>query len=213
MGVNLNVFFQGLQSSQNIINRSGHNVANLNTKGFKATDSLTGSTNFSVSTFQFTGNNLDLGIEGDGFFKVNDQNGKSLYSRKGDFSLNSEGEIVDSKGHKLDADFRLDANQPFAINKDGSVYQGGEQIGKIDVYNFNGKQELQKVSGGYFSSVREDPVITNSSLIASGVREGSNTSIAEEMVAQILGSSAYEANIKGIKVMDEILGETLDIKG
>ncbi len=213
MGVNLNVFLNGLQSSQNIINRSGHNVANLNTKGFKSTNSLTGSTNFSVSSFQFTGQNLDLGIEGDGFFKLKDENGSPLYSRKGDFSLNAEGEVVDSKGYKLDVDFKLDANQPFAINKDGSVFQGGEQIGKIDVYNFNGKQDLLKVSGGYFSPVREDPVISNTSSITSGVREGSNTDIAEEMVAQIIGSAAYEANIKGIKVMDEILGETLDIKG
>lgn len=213
MGVNLSIFFQGLQSSQNIINRSGHNVANVNTKGFKATNSLTGSTNFSVSTFQFSGQNLDLGIEGDGFFRVKDPNGRSLYSRKGDFSLNSEGEIVDSKGYKLDVDFKLDANQPFAINKDGSVYQGGQQLGKIDIYNFNGKQELLKVSGGYFSPVREEPGIASGSLIASGVREASNTDIAEEMVAQILGSVSYEANIKGMKVMNEILGETLDLKG
>ena len=72
---------------------------------------------------------------------------------------------------------------------------------------------LDKTTGGYFSPVREDPGIANSSFINAGVREASNTDIAEEMVAQILGSASYEANIKGLKVMDEILGETLDIKG
>ncbi len=213
MGVNLNVFLPGLQRSEQILNRSGHNVANINTDGFKATDSLSGKTNYSVSSFRFTGNNLDLAIEGDGFFRVRDSEGNAFYSRQGGFSFNAAGEIVDSNGHKLDVDFTLNPSQPFAINKDGAVFQDGAQVGKIDVFNFNGKQELQKHGGGYVTALNEEPGISTTASISAGFREGSNTDIAEEQVAQILGSTAYKANIKGIKVMDEIIGETLDLLG
>jgi flagellar basal-body rod protein FlgG len=212
MGINLSTIFRGLNDSSNILNRSGHNIANLNTYGYKATNSLTGSTNFSGSNFIYTGQNLDLGIEGDGFFKVKNQDGESFYSRKGDFSLDAEGKIVDSNGYKLDVNFKLDANQPFAINKDGSVYQNGEKKGEIRAYTFKGKQELTRHSGGYFLPVREEPVISNNAIINSGVRESSNTDIAEEQIAQIIGSRTYEANIKGLKVLDNILGIALDIK-
>ena len=211
MGLNLSVFFQGLESSKKIINRSAHNTANVNTRAYKSVNSLTGSTDFSISSFSFSGNSLDLGISGDGFFKVLNSEGKALYSRKGDFSFDKEGNIVDSNGYKLDVDFKLDPNQPFAISKDGSVFQNGQQMGEIGVYDFMGKQDLVRESGGYFSGISE-PQKVNNAAVLSGSRELSNTDISVEQVAQILGKTSYAANIRGLKVMDEILGETLDLK-
>jgi flagellar basal-body rod protein FlgG len=211
MGFNLSVFFQGLDSSKSIINRSAHNTANINTRAFKATNSLTGTTDFTISSFSFSGNSLDLSISGRGFFKVIDTNGRELYSRKGDFSFDNEGNIVDSKGYKLDVDFKLDPNQPFAIDRNGSVFQNGREAGRIEVFDLSGKQQLVKENGGYFQGSK-NPVQINNSVILSGNQELSNTDIPLEQVSQIMGKVSYEANIKGIKVMDELLGETLDLK-
>jgi len=213
LGINFSSFFGGLKNSVNIIDRSANNLANLNTKGFKSTNSLTGQTDFSTSTFFFTGQKLNLGIEGKGFFKLTSQDGKAIYTRNGNFSLNSEGKIVDSNGNYLDTDLKINPNQPFAINKDGSVYQNSKKIGRIDIYDFAGKGEMIKVSGGYIPTVGQEPVKTEISKISSGYLETSNSDIATEQVAQIIGTRSYEANIKGMRVIDEILGETLDIKG
>jgi flagellar basal-body rod protein FlgG len=212
LGINFNTFFGGLKSSIDIINRSANNIANLNTKGFKSTNSLTGKTDFSTSTFLFTGQKLDLGIEGEGFFKLTSQEGKTIYTRNGNFSLNSEGKIVDPNGNFLDSDLKINPNQPFAINEDGSVYQNNKIIGKIDIYDFSGKQEMIKVRGGYIPTIGQNPSENSLAKITSGNLETSNSDIATEQVSQIIGTTSYEANIKGMKVIDEILGEVLDIK-
>src|SRR4029079_3788179 len=52
-------------------------------------------TDFRQGAFQPTGNQLDLSIEGDGFFQVNDlTSGETLYTRAGNFDLNSQGQLV-----------------------------------------------------------------------------------------------------------------------
>jgi flagellar hook protein FlgE len=53
----------------------------------------------------------DLAIQGDGFFKVNSPDG-SVYTRNGNFSLNSDNKLVNSQGYFL---------QGFAVNDDGTV--------------------------------------------------------------------------------------------
>ena len=103
----------------------GDNIANLNTTGFKgarvdfgdvlsatltggAGDSQIGrgvrvdrvSAQFGQGSFESTGNSLDMAIDGDGLFLVSNGSG-TFYSRAGAFSMDKDGNVVNSRGYKL----------------------------------------------------------------------------------------------------------------
>ena len=109
----------GLQAASTALQVVGDNLANLNTQGFKTTsisfeDEIntasstlqigagvgTASTarNFKQGNIQNTSQPLDLAIQGNGFFIVNDQNYGTEYTRDGTFTLNSQGQLVTSTG-------------------------------------------------------------------------------------------------------------------
>ncbi len=114
----------GLNAAQTDLNVTGNNIANANTTGFKGSRtefvdvyaaSFLGvsaatagsgvrvssiSQDFSQGNIGFTTNNLDMAINGDGFFVLND-NGTNIYSRAGNFHLDRNGYVVNSQDAKL----------------------------------------------------------------------------------------------------------------
>ena len=108
----------GMSANGTALSVVGDNIANLNTIGFKASratfgDVLAGSVGelqigrgvlvssvsplFTQGSFETTANPLDLGVEGDGFFVVN-EGGAKYYTRAGYFSLDKDGNIVNPEG-------------------------------------------------------------------------------------------------------------------
>ncbi len=116
----------GLNAASSDLNVISNNIANASTTGFKtsraefadiyASANLgTSSTaigtgvrlasvaqQFSQGTTQITANNLDLAINGQGFFRLND-NGNIVFSRSGQFRVDSNGYMVNSSGQHLTA--------------------------------------------------------------------------------------------------------------
>lgn len=118
----------GLSTNANALNVIGNNLSNINTVGFKGSSttfrdifstSLGGvstqgngnpiqfglgvqtnsvSQDFSQSSFQSTGNALDMGIQGNGFFTLLTSDGRQVYSRAGNFTRNNGGYLVASDG-------------------------------------------------------------------------------------------------------------------
>ena len=123
----------GMNAHMDELSVVGHNIANMNTYGFKGSrsyfadllsQSLEGITGpnqigagvemnavvktFSQGAFETTASPLDLALEGSGFFVLHDLNDAQYYSRFGGFQLNSDGYIVDPsgfflQGHGVDA--------------------------------------------------------------------------------------------------------------
>jgi len=126
----------GLNASAKQMDVIGNNIANVNTVGYKAStmafsDILSQSlssgastgmqvgrgvtvadvqTQFGVGSFESTSNATDLSIDGDGFFIVKDDNGATYYTRAGQFSINSEGQLVDINGYMVQGYFYLGNN-------------------------------------------------------------------------------------------------------
>ena len=124
----------GLKASTTMLDVAGNNIANSSTVGFKSSRTEfgdiyatavvgAGSSNvagsgvtvtdiaqdFKAGTIEFTNNNLDLAINGSGFFQLDDGQGGVTYTRAGAFELNKEGYIVSKtgkflQGYGLDAD-------------------------------------------------------------------------------------------------------------
>jgi flagellar hook protein FlgE len=112
------VALSGMTAHERGLNVISNNVANMNTPGFRGStvsfaDVFVGAppqgtgqppgggveasrtqVDFRPGEPQQTGGDLDLLLDGDGFFVIQDENGETRYSRSGRFDLNADGELV-----------------------------------------------------------------------------------------------------------------------
>ncbi|MFC5588423.1 flagellar basal body rod protein FlgG [Sporosarcina soli] len=188
---------------------------------------------------QYTGNTLDLAIEGDGYFRVQNGEGEDdvLFTRAGNFYLDKgegddaeEARIVDGEGRFL---LDIDGEQiivpinatSLSIGQNGAVnfVVDGElnddpQI--ISLVKFNNPGGLEKVGGNYFQvsansgNPSEDmtPLEEGLGAIKSGSLEMSNVDLAEEFTEMIVAQRGFQANTRIITTSDEILQELVNLK-
>lgn len=129
--MSFNTALSGIQAASGDLGIIGNNIANSATTGFKssraefsdvyASSLLSSGTvigqgvrlqdvtqQFTQGNISFTDNPLDLAISGKGFFQLED-NGSTVYSRAGNFKMDTDGNIVSNEGHSLMAR-QADAN-------------------------------------------------------------------------------------------------------
>lgn len=152
-----------------------------------------------------TGNSLDLAISGKGFFKVETREGIQ-YTRRGNFTLDAEGTVVTQDGFKV-----IGAGGPITISGtqvqvdgSGAVKVDGNQIGQIQIVDFENYDGLMKAGNGLFSNptrTAEVPAPAESK-ISQGYLELSNVNMVDEMVAMIHCLRAFESYQKAIQMLD-----------
>jgi flagellar basal-body rod protein FlgG len=169
-------------------------------------------------TMETTGNALDIGLDGGGFFQVQMPGGQLGYTRAGNFSRSPEGNLVTSQGYQVMPAIQIPANTTqITIAEDGSVsasVAGGEsqQVGQIQVASFANPGGLQAGSDNFlFETAASGPAQLGVAgedgrgHLKQGMLEGSNVSIVEELVDMIECQRAYEINSKMISSVDEML--------
>ena len=169
-----------------------------------------------------TNNPMDLALRGEGFFALLNQNGDSVYTRDGQFYVDSQGVMVNSMGHQFSDEGgasiqTIPGGGDLTIDKEGQVYQGDQNIGKVGVFSFeNPLLDLQKVGGGFVAKDPENnPEVTDPTefTIMQGYLESSNVSAIEEMIGLIEVSRAHEANQKMIQTFDQNIGKAIGTLG
>ena len=174
---------------------------------------------FTTGDFSQTGNELDMAIEGDGFFQIQLPDGSTSYSRAGSFKKDSTGRIVTSDGYPLLPAITVPSNATkTSIGNDGtvSVLQAGQntptQVGNIQLASFPNPAGLSAQGKNLFvpsdasgAPTTGTPGQTGLGTIAQGFLEMSNVSVMEEMVHMITGQRAYEINSKAVQAADEML--------
>ena len=138
------------------------------------------------------------------------------YTRNGEFSIGSGGQLVTSQGFPVLSDggaLQLDNTVPgpVAIAADGTVSKGGTARGKLRVVSFNAPEQLTASGGGIWKATNpglQKTDVTDASLRSGGV-EGSNTSAVAEMVGMIHAMRMYEANQKVIQMQDDRMGRAI----
>lgn len=169
-----------------------------------------------------TGNELDIAIEGPGFFQVETPNGDTVYTRAGSLKKDSTGRLVTSDGNPILPQISIPQNTTkLSIHEDGTVEAfldgntTGTQVGTLELANFSNPAGLanlghnlmqETLSSG--SPTTGTPGLLGFGNISQGYIEGSNVSVMEEMVNMIAGQRAYEINSKAIKTADEMLQMT-----
>ena len=176
--------------------------------------------------FEQTGNELDLSIEGKGFFQVLQADGSTGYTRVGSFRLDSNGQLVSSDGEPLEPSIIIPQDAmvvSIAKNGEVSVTQPGSPlpnvVGQIELANFVNPAGLSSEGGGIYKETEASGsaivgIAGESELgtIMQGFVESSNVNVVEELTNMILAQRAYELNSKGITTSDEMLQTATNLK-
>jgi flagellar basal-body rod protein FlgG len=181
---------------------------------------------FTPGDFTQTGNELDIAIEGDGFFPITLPDGATGYSRAGAFKRDSTGQIVTPDGNPLSPSITIPSNATkINIGSDGtvSVQQAGQNspttVGTIQLAAFANPAGLSSQGKNIYLPTDASGAATTATpgqnglgTITQGLLEMSNVNVAEEMVNMIVGQRAYEINSKAVTASDEMLQTANNLK-
>ena len=162
-------------------------------------------TDHSQGILQPTGNALDVAIEGKGFFAVNGPSGP-LYTRNGNFRLATDGRLTTSDGFAVrsrqGAPIVLDSSRNIQISADGSVTQGGNLIGELEIADFTSTAGLSKQGSNYFriADPNMKPSQPTDATLAQGQLETSNAGPAEAAVRLVSVLRQFEMLQKAVNL-------------
>jgi flagellar basal-body rod protein FlgG len=177
------------------------------------------SRNFSQGALTQTGNQLDLAINGQGFFQIQMPDGTTGYSRDGAFQVDAQGQMVTTAGYLVSPAITVPANaQTITIGRDGtvSVVVAGNtaptQLGQLQLANFINPAGLEPRGGNLYTETAAsgnpqtgNPGANGLGVLNQGSVESSNVNVVEELVAMIQTQRAYEINSKAIQTSDQML--------
>jgi flagellar basal-body rod protein FlgF len=166
----------------------------------------------SQGALKFTGNPLDLAIEGAGFFELETSDGVR-YTRRGAFALDVNGRLATADGHivnGLNGEIRLSGTAEPKIDAQGRIWEGENMTAQLKLVRFEDATPLQRVNGGLY--VFNGKAASEMS-VTGGVRQGhleaSNVTVMDEMVRMITTTRHFETTQKVITGYDEMIGEAI----
>ncbi len=172
---------------------------------------------FSQGDYQQTGNQFDFAVEGNGFFQV-DNNGRTAYTRAGNFKVNKDGNLCNADGLKLLPDvtipqgavvFTVDSGGTWTASDNAGASMGTGRLELADFMNPAGLTSLGR--NLYDKTEASGEPITGSpgdnglGTVSQRYLEMANVSVIDEMVKMIVGQRAYEINSKSIQTADHML--------
>jgi flagellar basal-body rod protein FlgF len=145
-----------------------------------------------------TGSDLDVGIEGDGFFEVATDEGPR-YTRDGRFTLDELGRITTQAGDPVAGEGGGEIiinpeNGAVTIGPDGTISQGENLLGRIAVMRFDDLSVLQKMGDNLLSNTsNQQPQAAPDVRVRQGMLENSNVKPILEITRLIEVTRAYES--------------------
>jgi flagellar basal-body rod protein FlgG len=173
-----------------------------------------------------TGNPLDLAIQGEGFFAVQNPNGEVSYTRDGSFKVDGSGNMVTSNGYMIVPAVSLPQDTTSVVvreNGDIVVSVNGsaetQVIGQVKLTKFINPAGLESLGGNLFKeteatgeAVEGVPGSEGFGTLAQNSLEASNVTVVEEMVGLITAQRAYEINAKAVTTSDQMLSTANNLK-
>ena len=173
-------------------------------------------------TLSQTGNDLDLAITGEGFFKIQMPDGSFQYTRDGTFQMDNQGRIVTAQGNPVQPTITIPQNASgITVNAQGqvSVTLPGSTtstiLGQLGLTRFINKAGLQPVGDNQFtdtpsSGTPQDGIADTLGYgkMTQGSLEQANVDVVSEMSDLIAAQRAYEMNAKVISAADQMMPST-----
>ncbi len=182
--------------------------------------------NMQQGSLKQTGGDLDIAIEGDGFFEVALPSGEPAYTRDGSFKRTGEGLIVNSEGYPLAGDITVPFDaRTITINANGDVFAyfdgqtAGQQIGSITLTSFSNEKGLEAIGSNLFRETAASgppipgvPGLEGRGVLRQGYLEESSVDVVQQIAELIEAQRGYELNSKVITAADQMLGATTQIR-
>lgn len=174
---------------------------------------------FGQGTVSQTNNEMDVAVNGRGFFQVLTPEGLTAYTRDGTFQIDDQGQLVTSNGYPIQPGITIPAAaQSITVGNDGTVSVGiaGQaaptQVGSIQLSDFINPAGLEPRGQNLFVETAASgapqastPGINGVGRLQQGALETSNVNAVEELVSMIETQRAYEMNSKAIQTTDSML--------
>jgi flagellar basal-body rod protein FlgF len=249
-GVNVDSGFYaacaGLRAQSQALEVAAHNLANLNTAGFRGqqttfqsllavsspmvSNSLTRAMNSAVNNFgvlegthldmtagnlETTGNPLDVGIEGSGFFAIQTARG-TRYTRNGSFQVSSSGQLVTAAGDLVVGDLAAKdlskggINVPagvISIASDGTLSVNGAVAGNIQLVEFAPGTAVTAEGGALLSAPEGSAKTVLQPTMRQGSLESSNVNSVSSVVALIGVQRQAEMLQRAMSLFDSELNQ------
>lgn len=179
---------------------------------------------FTQGQLTSTGNQLDVAIQGDGFFEIQRADGTLAYTRDGSFKVSPTGTITTNDGLPVLGGFQPvpAGTTSISIAENGTVtYDGanGTQSFRVTLTRFANPSGLRSLGGNLYQETTASGTAETGSpgeagfgSVKQGYIETSNVNIVEEMVNLIVAQRAYEINSKSIQTSDEMLQNIANMK-
>jgi len=170
-------------------------------------------------SIQLTENDLDLAINGEGYFQIELPDGETAYTRASVYQLNENGEIVTPQGYRLEPGLSVPEDAiDVVVNASGEVLVkiadqvDFDNIGQIELAKFINPGGLEAIGDTLFLETTAsgdantgNPGEDDLGSIRQGAIENSNVNIVEEITNLIAAQRAYEMNSNVISTSDEML--------
>ena len=176
-------------------------------------------------TLSDTGGDLDLAIEGRGFFDVELPSGEVAYTRDGRFGLGPDGVIVTADGFPVSGGITVPEDaEGVTISNDGEVYarvggQAPQLIGTLQLTVFANEKGLQALGGNLFRETEASGApggglagLDGAGFMRQGYLEDSGVDVVSEIADLIEAQRGYELNSKVLSAADEMYAAATRIR-
>jgi flagellar basal-body rod protein FlgG len=185
--------------------------------------------NFQQGSFEQTGEPLDLAIEGQGFFQVQDpSSGQILYTRAGNFSINANNQLVIGSaqtGRLVDPPITFPTDTTgISITSDGQALyltpanSQMQSAGQMTLGMFPNPEGLLKLGENLYAQTDASGAVTPSNpgqqgagVVRQGFLEASNVEPVRELIDLITTQRSFELNSQVIQAGDQILQEITNL--
>ncbi len=214
----------GMRARLEELDRLAFDLANVSTAGYKteraakmaaerdefataleaAVDVVSSGTkvDFSSGAIASTGRDLDVAIEGRGFFEIETERGMR-YTRDGGFQRRSDGTLVTTDGLPVMGDggpITLGTGA-VSVSPDGTITSGNTIVGRLRVVDFESGRDLIRESGSRFRALTGAEPVDVEPKVIGGALEQSNVSIVDRMASLTELSRGFEALQKGVSIL------------
>jgi flagellar basal-body rod protein FlgG len=184
------------------------------------------SRSFAQGNILMTNNPLDVAIEGNGFFVVQQADGSPAYTRAGALQKDAQGQLVTAEGYMIDPPVVIPQDaQGVTIGADGTIsalingQAAPAEVGQLTIANFVNPAGLNAQGKNLFTQTAASgepqvgaPGADGRGALLQGALERANVDVVEEMIGMISAQRAYEVNSKVVTTADEMLRSATQMK-
>ncbi len=170
---------------------------------------------FEQGPLQTTGNALDVGLQGPGFFTIQTPQGVR-YTRDGGFVRDAQGRLASPNGDLVlgtNGAITL-PNGPVTIDRTGAITSNGVLVDRLRFTQFTNPVALRPEGANRFLDAGAGARNANGTTVAvQGAQEKSNADVIRSMVDLITNQRWFDANEKMIQTQDDATGQAITTLG